>query len=91
MVHADDDTDNDTLIFYITEEQTTPCVLKGPRKERMTEMGPGAAGGIRPLVPKDEGKKNFPRKPARYAGPAKKEFVTKVVGLESHTFDVGDV
>ncbi len=48
-------------------------------------------GGIRPLVPKVEGKKNFPRKPARYVGPAKKEFVTKVVGLESHTFDVGDV
>ncbi len=54
-------------------------------------MGPGAAGGIHPLVPKVEGKKNFPRKPARYVGPAKKEFVTKVVGLESHTFDVGDV
>jgi hypothetical protein len=66
----------------------TPCVLTGPRKERMTEMGPGAAGWIRPLVPKVEGKKNFPRKPAR---PAKKEFVTKVVGLESYTFDVGDL
>ena len=39
---------------------------------------------------KIEGKKNFNRKPARYAGLAKKEFVSKVVGLESHTFDVGE-
>ena len=54
----------------------------------MTEMGPGAAGWICPLVPKVEGKKNFPRKPAR---PAKKEFVTMVVGLESHTSDVGNL
>jgi hypothetical protein len=41
----------------------------------MTEMGPGAVGWIRSLVPKVEEKKNFPRKPAR---PAKKEFVRKV-------------
>ncbi len=54
----------------------------------MTEMGPGASGWICPLVPKVEGKKNFPRKPAR---PAKKESVTKVVDLESHTFDAGDL
>jgi hypothetical protein len=46
----------------------------------MTEMEQGAVGGIRPLIPKVEGKKNFPRKSARYVGPAKKEFVTKVVG-----------
>jgi hypothetical protein len=57
----------------------------------MAEMGPGAAGWIRPLIPKVERMKNFPRKPARYVGPAKKEFMTKVAGLESHTFDVGDV
>jgi hypothetical protein len=48
--------------------------------------------GIRPPIgaPKIEGKKNFNRKPARHAGLAKKDFVSKVVGLESHTFDVGE-
>ena len=60
--------------------------MKEP-KDSMTE-----SSGIRPPVeaPKIEGKKNFNRKPARYAGLAKKEFVSKVVGLESHTFDVGE-
>ncbi len=42
------------------------------------------------MAPKIEGKKNFNRKSARHAGLAKKEFVSKVVGLESHTFDVGE-
>ncbi len=41
--------------------------------------------------PKVEGnKKNFHRRSARNAGPARKEFVTKVAGLENHTFDVGN-
>ncbi len=30
------------------------------------------------------------RRPARAAGPTKKEFVTKILGLESHTFDIGN-
>jgi hypothetical protein len=64
---------------------------EGTKKGKNDRNGTRQCGGIRPLVPKVEGKKNFPRKPARYVGPAKKEFVTKVVGLESHTFDVGDV
>jgi hypothetical protein len=53
----------------------------------MTELS-----GIRPPAgaPKIEGKKNFNRKPARHAGLVKKDFVSKVVGLESHTFDVGE-
>jgi hypothetical protein len=48
------------------------------------------SSGIRsPVVaPKIEGKKNFNRKPARHAGLVKKDFVSKVVGLVSHTFDV---
>ena len=50
------------------------------RKEpkEMTELS-----GIRPaaVAPKIEGKKNFNRKPARHAGLAKKEFVSKVVGF----------
>ncbi len=37
--------------------------------------------------PKIEGAKKFGR-PARAAGPIEKEFVTKVLGLESHTFDI---
>ena len=41
--------------------------------------------------PKIEGAKKFCR-PMRAAGqPTKKEFVTKVLGLESHTFDIGNV
>jgi hypothetical protein len=37
--------------------------------------------------PKIEGK-HHSRRPARNAGPARKEFLTKVLGLESHTFDI---
>jgi hypothetical protein len=40
--------------------------------------------------PKIEGAKKF-RRPMRAAGqPTKKEFATKVSGLESHTFDIGN-
>jgi hypothetical protein len=40
--------------------------------------------------PKIEGPKKF-RQPMRAAGqPTKKEFVTKVLGLEIHTFDIGN-
>ena len=41
--------------------------------------------------PKIEGAEKF-RQPMRAAGqPTKKEFVTKVLGLESHTFDIGNM
>ncbi len=39
--------------------------------------------------PKIEGAKKF-RRPTRAAGPTKKEFVTKVLRLKSHTFDMGN-
>ena len=39
--------------------------------------------------PKIEGGKNI-RRPIRAAGLIKKEFDTKVLGLESHTFDIGN-
>ena len=39
--------------------------------------------------PKFEGAKKF-RRPPRAAGPTKKEFVTKILGLKSHTFDIGN-
>jgi hypothetical protein len=38
--------------------------------------------------PKIEGK-HHSRKPARNLGPARKEFLAKELGLESHTFDIG--
>jgi hypothetical protein len=38
-------------------------------------------------TPKIEGAKKFCRS-TRAAGPIKKEFVTKVLGLEGHTFDI---
>jgi hypothetical protein len=44
------------------------------------------------LPPKVEGggKRNFQKGAgARNAGPTRKEYVTKVVGLKSHTFDIG--
>jgi hypothetical protein len=44
------------------------------------------------LPPKVEGggKRNFRKGAgARNAGPTRKEYVTKVVGLESHTFNIG--
>ena len=45
---------------------------------------------ISEATPKSEGAKKF-RRPIRAAGqPIKKQFVTKVLGLESHTFDIGD-
>jgi hypothetical protein len=32
--------------------------------------------------------KHHSRRPTRNAGPARKEFITKILGLESHTFDI---
>jgi hypothetical protein len=40
-------------------------------------------------TPKIEGAKKF-RRSTRAAGPIKKELVTKVLGLEGHTFDIGN-
>jgi hypothetical protein len=39
--------------------------------------------------PKIEGK-HHSRRPVRNVGPARKEFLNKVLGLESHTFDIGN-
>ncbi len=39
--------------------------------------------------PKIEGKHPY-RRPARSGAPARKEFVSKVVGLKTHTFDIGN-
>ncbi len=41
------------------------------------------------VKPKIEGARKYCR-PARAAGPTKKEFSTKVLGLETHTFDIGN-
>jgi hypothetical protein len=41
------------------------------------------------VKPKIEGSKKF-RRPVRAAGPTKKESKTKVLGLESHTFVIGN-
>jgi hypothetical protein len=35
-------------------------------------------------------RKCHPRRPARNAGPSRKELLTKVLGLESHTFEIGN-
>jgi hypothetical protein len=40
-------------------------------------------------TPKIKGAKKF-RRSTRAVGPIKKEFVTKVLGLEGHTFDIGN-
>jgi hypothetical protein len=45
---------------------------------------------VLPPKVKGRGKCNFQKGAgARNAGPTRKEYVTKVVGLESHTFDIG--
>ncbi len=41
------------------------------------------------VKPKIEGARKY-RRPVRAAGPTKKEFSTKVLGLETHTFDIGN-
>ena len=41
------------------------------------------------VKPKVEGAKKYLR-PTRAVGPIKKEFSMKVLGLESHTFDIGN-
>jgi hypothetical protein len=41
------------------------------------------------VKPKVEGAKKY-RRPTRAVGPIKKEFSLKVLGLESHTFDIGN-
>ena len=40
--------------------------------------------------PKVEKKGGARRPPRQRGGPTKKEFTTKVLGLESHTFDIGN-
>ena len=59
-------------------EHPPSCRLERKRKERISEA-----------KPKIEGAKKF-RRPIKAAGPIKKEFVTKVLGLESHTFNMGN-
>jgi hypothetical protein len=51
-------------------------------KEKETEM--------LEIKPKIKGARKY-RRPTRAVGPIKKEFSTKVLGLESHTFDIGNV
>ena len=57
-----------------------PVAQTGKEKEKeMSEV----------IKPKIEGARKY-RKPNRAVGPIKKEFSTKVLGLESHTFDIGN-
>jgi hypothetical protein len=60
-------------------EHPQSCRLKKEESKNMLEA-----------KPKIEGAKKF-RRPTRAAGPTKKEFVTKVLGLESHTFNIGNI
>ncbi len=57
---------------------TLPVVQTKKERENMSEA-----------TPKIEGAKKF-RRSTWAAGPIKKEFVTKVLGLEGHTFDIGN-
>ncbi len=47
----------------------------------MSVLPPKVKGGGEPNIQKGAG--------ARNVGPTRKEYVTKVVGLESHTLDIG--
>jgi hypothetical protein len=57
---------------------TLPVVQTKKESENMLEATPKIKGG-----------QKF-RRSTRAAGPIKKEFVTKVLGLEGHTFDIGN-
>jgi len=80
------------------------CLIKSCVLPRLSSAAQASFEGRPPVVqtkkerenimseakPNIEGTKKF-RRPMRAAGqPTKKEFVTKVLGLESHTFDVGN-
>jgi hypothetical protein len=56
-----------------------PSFNKGGNRIKMTEN-----------KPKIKGKPMFPCRPTRNLGLTKKEFVTRVVGLETHTFNIGN-
>jgi hypothetical protein len=60
----------------------TSAVMQTAKKEKRENMSEAK--------PKIEGGKKYLR-PARAAGPIKKEFVTEVLELESHTFNIGNV
>jgi hypothetical protein len=59
-------------------EHPQSCRLEKEESKNMSEA-----------KPKIEGAKKFHR-PTRAAKPTKKEFVTKVLGLKSHIFDIGN-
>ncbi len=69
---------------YFKEQESRLSQLDGKRKRtepRFRSYRPKSKGG---------GKRNFRKGvSARNAGPTRKEYVTKVVGLESYTFDIG--
>jgi hypothetical protein len=48
---------------------------------------PDPQGG-RPGIAGAAGRGRNSRRPARPVGPVKREYTTKIVGLDSHTFDV---
>jgi hypothetical protein len=50
---------------------------------------PDPQGG-RPRIAGAAGRGRNSQRPARPVGPVKREYTTKIVGLESHTFDVGN-
>jgi hypothetical protein len=63
--------------MQVSFDGTLP-VVQTKKRENMSEA-----------TPKIEGAKKF-RRSTKAARPIKKEFVTKVLGLEGHTFDIGN-
>ena len=70
-------------LWYLLRCTRTIPNLKTEKKKMVKEKDT--------LKPKVEGnKKIFYCRSGRNAGPARKEFITKVAGQENHTFDVGN-
>jgi len=61
-----------------------PCMLPLMERSRSCRPEKEESKNVSEAKPNIEGAKKF-RRPTRAAGPTKKEFVTKVLGLESHT------
>ena len=66
-----------------------PCMLPLMERSRSCRPEKEESKNVSEAKPNIEGAKKF-RRPTRAAGPTKKEFVTKVLGLESHTFNMGN-
>jgi hypothetical protein len=66
-----------------------PCRLTLTEHPQSCRQEKEESKNLSEATPKIKGAKKF-RRPAKAVGPTKKEFITKVLGLKSHTFNIGN-